>query len=490
MKRITLLASGALIICLIAIAVGGSFLMASSTATRPSKTYDDYMADGNLYLENSEYYKAIVSYENALSEKESSMDALQGLASTYYRQMNREKETEVRNQIAEKDPADLDNQVRLVELMINKGNLDEAKEKIQELMASNDSDSLRSLYSEMEIATPVFNLSSGSYAEYQLLQLTNVYNNAIVRYTTDGSEPSTDSQAYIDGIVISYPETVIRAKAFGSLGYTSDEITLNFSITKPIEVVYSRNGYGGNYSDTLYRISNNVLNKSWDSDVYNYEMAQIRELYILGDYNVDTEPMSATFYGNYYKRYDNRYTEHGNFDLTFAAYTPFLKRLSVGYQTVLDLSPLASLSYIEDLSLLNNGITNILPLSGLTSLRRLALGWNNINDVSSLSNLTELESLGLWNNQIANIDALRSLSNLTYLDVAYNNISNLSIVSGMPELNELWINNNQIADISPVAGNQKLMVLMQCDNPISNYDALTGIRPQLYKTDIEGYGVV
>lgn len=485
MKRIKLLASGALVISLIAIAVGASFLMAGSMAARPSKGYEDYMADGNLYLDNNEYYKAIVSYENALSENVDNIDALQGLASTYYRQANQEKETEIRDQIAEKDPYDLDNQVRLVELMINKGNLDEAKEKMQDLMESNDSDALRSLYSEMEIASPVFNLSSGSYDDYQLLQLTNAYNNAIVRYTTDGSEPNTGSQAYIDGIVISYPETVIRAKAFGSLGYTSDEITLNFSITKPIEVVYSRNGYGGNYSDTLYRISNNVLNKSWDSDVYNYEMAQIRELYILGDYNVDAEPMSATFYGNYYKRYDSRYAEHGNFDLTFAAYTPFLKTLSVGYQTNLDLSPLTSLSYIEDLSLLNDGITNILPLSGLTSLRRLALGWNNINDVSSLSNLTELESLGLWNNQIANIDSLRSLSNLTYLDVAYNNISNLSIVSEMPELKELWINNNQITDISPVAGNQKLMVLMQCDNPISNYDALTDIRPQLYKTDIE-----
>ena len=486
MKRITLFASGALIISLIAIAVGGSFLMVSSTATRPSKTYDDYMADGNLYLENSEYYKAIVSYENALNEKEDSMDALLGLASTYYRQMNREKEAEVRNQIAEKNPSDLDNQVRLVELMINEGNLDEAKEKMQELMASNDSDSLRSLYSEMEIATPVFNLSSGSYAEYQLLQLTNVYTNAIVRYTTDGSEPNTSSRAYIDGIVISYPETVIRAKAFGSLGYTSDEITLNFSITKPVEIVYSRDGYGGDYSDTLYRISNSILNKSWNSDVYNYEMAQIRELYILGEYNVDSEPMSASFYKDYYKRYDSRYTEHGNFDLSFVAYTPFLKTLSVGYQTNLDLTPLASLSYIEDLSLLNNGITNISPLSGLTSLRRLALGWNNITDVTALSNLTELKSLGLWNNQIANIDALSGLSNLTYLDVAYNNISNLGVVSGMPELNELWINNNKIADISPLAGNQKLMVLMQCDNPISNYDALTDIRPQLYKTDIEG----
>lgn len=486
MKRIRLLASGALIISLIAIAVGGSFLMAVSTATRPSKTYDDYMTDGDLYLENSEYFKAIVSYENALTERADSIDALQGLASTYYRQINQEKEAEVRNQIAEKDPADLDNQVRLVELMINEGNLDEAKEKTEELMASNDSDSLRSLYSEMEIATPVFNLSSGSYADYQLLQLTNVYNNAIVRYTTDGSEPTTSSQSYIDGIVISYPETVIRAKAFGSLGYTSDEVSLNFSITKPVEIVNLRNNYGGNYSDTLYRITNSVLNKSWNSDVYNYEMAQIRELYILGEYNVESEPMSVSFYSDYYKRYDSRYAEHGNFDLAFATYTPFLKTLSVGYQTSLDLSPLASLSYIEDLSLLNNGITDISALSGLTSLRRLALGWNDISDVVALSNLTGLESLGLWNNQVANIDALHGLSNLTYFDVAYNNISNLGVVSGMPELNELWINNNQISDISPVSGNQKLMVLMQRGNPISNHDALTDIKPQLYKTDLEG----
>lgn len=137
MKRIKLLASGALIISLIAIAVGASFLMASTTATRPSKTYNDYMTDGDLYLENGEYFKAIVSYENALTERTDSIDALQGLASTYYRQMNREKETEVRNQIAEKDPSNLDNQVRLVELMINVSELDQTYRYIQNAMMNN-----------------------------------------------------------------------------------------------------------------------------------------------------------------------------------------------------------------------------------------------------------------------------------------------------------------------------------------------------------------
>lgn len=486
MKRIKLLASGALIISLIAVAVGASFLMAGSSATRPSKNYDDYMTDGDLYLENGEYFKAIVSYEDALAEKSDSIDALQGLASTYYRQMNREKEAEVRNQIAEEVPSDLDNQMRLVELLISDGKLDEAKEKTQELMASDDSESLRSLYSEMEIATPVFNLSSGSYDDYQLLQLTNAYNNAIVRYTTDGSEPTFDSQSYIDGIVISRPETVIRAKAFGSLGYTSDEIVLNFSITKPVEVVNLDNYHDGYYSDTLYRIANEILNKSWNQDVYNYEFAQIRELYILGEYYIEAEPMDASFYGDYYKRYDSQHTERGDFDLTFVTYTPFLKTLSVGYQTGLDLAPLSSLEYIEDLSLLNNNITDISPLSKLTSLRRLALGWNNISDISTLSQLTDLEFLGLWNNQISSIDTLGNLTKLTYFDVAYNNVKDIGAVSQMAELNELWINNNQIADISPLASSSKLMVLMQCGNPISNYDTIEEIRPQLYKTDLEG----
>lgn len=486
MKKIKLLAAGALIVSLIAVAIGGSFYVAGSTATRTEKTFEDYMADGDLYLEDGEYYKAIASYENARDMRADSLDPLQGLASTYYSQMNREKEAEIRNQIADVDPADLDNQVRLVELMIDKGDLDEAKDRTRSLMESNDSESLRALYNEMEVPAPGFNLLPGSYDDYQLLQLTNTYHNAVVRYTTDGSEPSSASQTYVDGIVISYPETVIRAKAFGSLGYTSDEVQLNFSITKPVQVVSSGNYSYQNYSYTLHLITNNVLNKSWDSDAYNYEMAQIRSLYLLGEYYLEAEPMDAAFFSDHYTIYNSNYTERGDLDLAFAAYTPFLKTLSVGYQENLDLTPLASLSYLEDLSLLNDGITNIWPLYGLTSLKRLALGWNSIGDVTALSGLTGLESLGLWNNGISDLAPLSGLSKLTYFDVAYNYVSDLSVISAMPELNELWINNNQIADISPVSGHQKLMVLMQGGNPVLNYDSLAEIRSQLYKTDLEG----
>lgn len=484
MKRIKILASGALVIGLIGIAAGGSFLMAGTAAGRPVKSFGDYMTDGELYLNDGDYYKAIVSYEKALSERENDLNALQGLAAVYYRQADYEKETEIRNIIAEKDPKNLDNQVRMVELLINRGDLSEAKEKTEELMETNNSDSLRSLYNEMEVAAPGFSLPSGSYDDYQLLELTTAYNNALVHYTLDGSEPTEDSPIYKDGIVISYPNTAVRAKAFGSLGYSSDEVSLEFTITRPVEVAFTWDSYGNNSDETLYRISTQLLNKSWNDNVYNYEMAQIRELYLLGGYNVDDEPMSVSFGDGYYKMYDSRYTEHGNFTLDFVKYTPFIKTLSVNYQNSLDLSSLASLKYIENLSLLSDGISDISPLSGLTSLKKLALGWNNITDAAALSNLTELESLGLWNNQIGNVDALDGLTKLKYFDIAYNNVSRITCVSHMPELNEVWINHNHIQDISPLDGCEKLLVLMQADNPITNYGAVESRYGQLYKSDL------
>jgi len=482
MKKVKFLTIGTLVLGLVAIAVGASFLMTGTTATRPQKTFDDYMEDAEIYLDDGDYYKAVVSYESALDAKEQDVDALQGLASVYSRQMNYKKEQEIRQQIAELIPDDLNNQIRLVEIEINLGKLGTAKAMTEELMDAYDSEELRSLYAEMNIDTPIFNIASGAYGDYQLLLLMNTYNNAYVRYTTDGNEPTIDSQLYSDGIVISYPETVIRAKAFGALGYTSEEVRLDFTITKPTEVVSSRSY--NSYSDMLYRIGDSILNKPWASDIYNYEMAQIRELYMLGDYNVSSEPMTATFCNGYFNMHERRYTEMGNFNLDFVAYTPFLKTLSVGYQNELDISPLSSLNYLENLSLLNDGITDISPLSGLSTLKKLALGWNSISDVSPLSELSGLESLGLWNNQLSDISGLENLSQLTYLDIAYNEVSQIDCVAQMPNLNELWINNNRITNISSLGNCTKLMVLMQNDNQIDDYSPIEGIAKQLYKSDV------
>lgn len=478
MKNVKMLAAGTLAAGMVAIAVGGSFFASEGTARRPEKTFADYMRDAELYMDNGDYYKAIVSYENALSGDERNVEALAGMASAYARQANYEEEAKLREQIAEISPEQLDNQIRLVELLIYEKEYDTAKKRVEELMAVNDSEDLTSLYREMNVETPVFNLASGSYEDYQLLQLMNEYNNALVYYTVDGTEPNTASSVYADGIVISYPETVLRAKAVSALGYESEEVRLEFAITRAAESIpVSR-------SD-IYNIANDILQKPWNSEVYDYELAQVRKVYRMGNYEVQSEPENAVFYDGAYQLYSSRHTDLGTFTLDFIKYTPFLQTLSVGYQESLDLTPLAGLRYIENLSLLNDGITDISPLEGLISLKKLALGWNQISDITPLAGLTELESLGLWNNEISDISALGGLSGLTYFDIAYNHVSQVEIVAGMAGLKELWLNHNEIQDLSPLDGCPGLVVLMQKGNPVSEFGTVKERIGQFYQWDFE-----
>ena len=63
---------------------------------------------------------------------------------------------------------------------------------------------------------------------------------------------------------------------------------------------------------------------------------------------------------------------------------------------------------------------------GLTSLTYLTLGSNSISDISVLSGLTSLTDLGLGNNSITDISALRGLTSLWHLYLESNpNLSNI-----------------------------------------------------------------
>ena len=64
MKLIRYLAAGMLALGLAAAALGVSFFMSGEAASRPAKTFEDYMRDAAAYKNESAYYKAIVSYDD------------------------------------------------------------------------------------------------------------------------------------------------------------------------------------------------------------------------------------------------------------------------------------------------------------------------------------------------------------------------------------------------------------------------------------------
>lgn len=480
MKLIRFLAAGMLALGLVAAALGLSFFMSGESASRPEKTFEDYMRDAEVYKDDRSYYKAIVSYERALEEKENNIEALTGLAETYSRKMDYDRELEVRTSIAELQPDNIENRIRIIEIMIHNREYEEAKKETESVLSQYESEELKSLYEMMQVEAPEFTLSSGSYDEYQLLDIADHGDNTIVRYTLDGSDPNTESSVWTDQIVISYPETEIRAVAYSPLGFPSDITVLNLTITKEAEAVIS----GDDYSSDDWTIRS-LLNKNYGQDVYNYELAQIREAYCVGYYSPSREAMDLQFFKDYYTYYDNRETDYGDCSLDFVQYTPFLKTLVFSWQEDVDLEPLSSLQYLENLSVYNCGIEDISALENCRSLKKLALGWNNISDIAPLASLTSLESIGLWNNSIKDISALSGLHNLTYLDIANNKVKDISAVSELTELIEVWINGNKIKDYSPLDQCEKISVFMQAGNPVSDYGTVQDRIDQFYKTDMK-----
>jgi len=79
---------------------------------------------------------------------------------------------------------------------------------------------------------------------------------------------------------------------------------------------------------------------------------------------------------------------------------------------IIDLTPLAELTYLD---LDNNNLTDLTPLAGLTELTVLRLGGNQITDVTPLEGLTNLTKLFIYDNKVAELAPLAELKNLETL---------------------------------------------------------------------------
>jgi len=153
-----------------------------------------------------------------------------------------------------------------------------------------------------------------------------------------------------------------------------------------------------------------------------------------------------------------------------------------------DVSPLSSISSLYRVYLDNNQITDISSLAKSTFIYDLALNDNQISDVSYLSGITNLHKLSLTNNhyavqvgEVKNINSLSKLTNLTELNLTETGINNLDFVKPLVNLEILRVKNNHITDISPISQLPKLSVFeaknqefYQADISITQKDISTG----------------
>ena len=135
----------------------------------------------------------------------------------------------------------------------------------------------------------------------------------------------------------------------------------------------------------------------------------------------------------------------------------YFTSLTKFYATVENETNLDCLKYcrkLETLILCGKGITDISPLSKVTSLKYLHLGMEMydeptlVTDISPLSNLTELEGLTLFGDGITDISVLSNLTKMTYLSINGEGFTDISVLGGLTNLEEVYLIGDGITDIS------------------------------------------
>jgi len=143
----------------------------------------------------------------------------------------------------------------------------------------------------------------------------------------------------------------------------------------------------------------------------------------------------------------------------------------LGFQKIVDLSPLSTLTELIELSLTQNHIiTDITPLAGLIHLRELEIDDNLITDISPLANMTEMERLYLSFNSIADISVLANMKNLRDVWITGSPINDISAVTELTNLERLWMTKCLISDITPI---KNLVNLKRIKFDINNISDLT-----------------
>ncbi len=114
--------------------------------------------------------------------------------------------------------------------------------------------------------------------------------------------------------------------------------------------------------------------------------------------------------------------------------------------TISDLSPLTNLTTLIDLDFTTHRITDISPLATLTALTDLTLSYNSeLTDISHLRGLTSVKNLFLNACNITDITAIGTLTNLRVLELGRNwNLRDISPLTNLRDLRVLKLNSTAI----------------------------------------------
>lgn len=147
-----------------------------------------------------------------------------------------------------------------------------------------------------------------------------------------------------------------------------------------------------------------------------------------------------------------------------------------------DLSDLAHLAYLQELTIADSTAGNLSAISGLSQLTTLTITNTPVSseELDVIGSLPKLQKLTLQNCRLTTSSGLSSAAGLVYLDLRDNTIRDMSALSAMEKLTELYVSGNAVVDLSPIANLKELQTLDAARNAITDISPVFGLTKLTY----------
>ncbi|MBE7105076.1 LPXTG cell wall anchor domain-containing protein [Bacillus cereus] len=130
-----------------------------------------------------------------------------------------------------------------------------------------------------------------------------------------------------------------------------------------------------------------------------------------------------------------------------------IETLSLRNNKISDLTPLSKMKNVKILDVNSNHIKDIKPLFTVTSLKTLSVANNQISNdnLKGIEQLKNVKQLSLSNNGLTNIEHITAMKKLGDLDLSKNELENITLLSKLSTIHTLNLEENYISDITPLS---------------------------------------
>lgn len=221
-KMITLIVSGVILVLAVVFALVMKFQM-------DQKNYNDFdyqMRMADTAFSNRKYEESYEFVQRAVALDEENVDAKLFLAQVLVHLEKEEQAVDTLLKLIEEQPDEAAAYGQLIKIYEKQ----EAPDKIRDLLMGCDEEEVEDKYAAYIAPDPVFSLPGGEYAEEKTLQLYVKNDKASVYYTLDGTEPTSESTLYTEGIVLEAGTTVVKAISVNEKGIPSQVISREYVI--------------------------------------------------------------------------------------------------------------------------------------------------------------------------------------------------------------------------------------------------------------------